>query len=442
MTVQTSQLALITSAFAAGMENNLVASKLVEWRVRGAKNRTSDPLNRWQYVERVRPRFNTRRTSGDVADISTRQSREYGSEIYTLNDSFTLDYDYADFEHIRDEDTALRDITRNEISQNAGEDVDADILRTLVQCGCNWVGTPGTNITTIETLMNGYVRLKQEGVPDNEIFAVLALEDMPGLATYLIETSTANTGSQESIIARFAMSDRLKMLAGLRVMFTQQLPILTTGTRNVTAAINGAAQGSDYKDVARSTTTNGNFLTQELDIDGLGAAATIADGEVLTIAGVNAWDNRKGASQGRLQEFRVVGAATADGSGAATVRIFPAIVVPNSSNTGDAGVNNAHATVSAVPADNAVVTFKGAASTEFLQRVVASKSAIRVETADLEDGASGENSKQRLKSVPLSVHGYRFTDGNTRRTALRFDGIYKPNVNAFGRYKSVRINGT
>lgn len=442
MTVATSQLALVTSAFAAGMENSMVAARAVRWRVRGSKNLSSDPLNKWQYIERVKPRFNVRETAGNVADITAaRQSREYGAEVFTLNDSVTLDYDYSDFAHIRDEDTALRDVTNSEVAQNAGEFVDAKILKSAVEVGCNWVGTPGNNITTIEALFNAFVRLKKEGVPDRDIFAVLAYEDMATLAKYLLETTTANQNSQESIIGRFGNSPRLRELAGMEVLFTQQLPILTTGTRT-NGLINGAAQNVDYKAVARSTTTNGNFLTQTIAADGFGANATIKDGEVFTITGVNAWDNRKGASQGRLQQFRVVGDHTADGVGAlAALRIFPAIVLPGATLTGDAGVNNAHATVSAAPADNAAITFLGAASTEFLQRAVMSRNAIRVETADMEDGSSGENFKRRMKNIPLSLHGYQFTEGNTRATTLRFDAILKSNVEPFGRFKSVRVNG-
>jgi len=441
MTVATSQLALVTAAFAAGMENNLVTSQLVRWNVQGAKNRTSDPLNRWQYIERVRPRFNSRQTTGDFADISGgKQSRDYGSEIFTLNESTTWDYDYSDFEHIRDEDTALRQVTNDEVSQNSGEQVDANILKTLVEAGNNWVGTPGNDIDTIQDLMDGWVRLKKEGVPDNMIFAVLALEDLPKLSKYLLETVTAATSTQESVLARFGDSSKIKNLAGLRVLFTQQLPALTTGTRT-NGAINGAAQNVDYKDVSRSTTTNGLFLTQTLDIDGLGAAATIADGEVFTIAGVEAYDNRKRASQGRLQEFRVIGATTANGSGEATVTIFPALIVQNASVTGDAGVNAAHATVTAAPADGATVTFKGTASTTYLERAIVSRKAIRVETAAPEPGLSGENASQRMNKVPLTLAGYRYTDGDTRRTSVRFDAIYKANIEAYGRFKSVRLNG-
>lgn len=438
-TNQFPQLTLITSAIAANMENNLIVAPHVRWRPR--KNITTDPLNRWKYVERVGTRYNVRKTVGDVADISAgRQNRVFGSETFELNNSITLDYDYSDFAHIRDEDRAVRDESLRMVGVRAGEDTDAAVLKALVESGNNWVGTPGTDVNSIGALLKGFVRLKEEGVPSKDIFGILAYSDYEFLAKYLLETTTANASSQERIIMA-TIGEGFSRLAGINVLFTQQLPVLTTGTRT-NGLVNGAAQNVNYKDVISSTTTNGQFLTQTIAADGFGANATIKDGEVFTIAGVNAWDNRKGASQGRLQQFRVVGDATADGTGAiAALRIFPAIVVPSASVIGDLGINNAHATVSAAPADNATITFNTAADTEYLQRAIVSRGAIRVESADLGDAPSGENSSQRMKNIPLSLHGYKYADGNTRQTTLRFDALYKANVEPFGRYHTVRVNG-
>jgi hypothetical protein len=114
------------------------------------------------------------------------------------------------------------------------------------------------------------------------------------------------------------------------------------------------------------------------------------DGEVFTIANVFAYDNRLQASLApRLQQFRVIGDTVADGAGAATVRIFPAIIVPATGGGSTANVNSAHATVSAVPANSAVVTFSGAASTAARPRILLKKDMIQVNTADLILPATG-----------------------------------------------------
>jgi hypothetical protein len=107
-------------------------------------------------------------------------------------------------------------------------------------------------------------------------------------------------------------------LSGIRTLFTNQLPVLTVGTRTGTGAnvmeVDGANQNVNYADVAKAGTVNGRHMTQTLNItDATTAAATFKAGEVFTIAGVNAYDNRKQAavSPARLQQFTVVADAVA-----------------------------------------------------------------------------------------------------------------------------------
>lgn len=435
MANQVTQLALVTAAIAARMENTLVAAKLVTWNKAQSK---ISPLNKFQYIENVPPRYNRRRWSGTVSDLSGgKQDTVFGNEIFKLEQGDTLDFYYGDFEQIRDFDSAKRSARIKSIGEDEGHLVDAELLSSITLAGCNWVGTPGTAINEVEPLIEGYVRLKDEGVSDGEIFAVLPFTDMPGLAKYLMELPATDDLST-TVVTRL----NFKQLAGLPIVFTQQLPVLTTGTRNVTAAVNGATQNVNYATVAVSSTTNGNFLTQTLAIDGLGNGGTIKDGEVFEIEGVNAYDNRKQASKGRLQQFRVIGDYTANSSGEATVRIFPAIIVPAGGGIGTNGVNTAHATVTAAPANDAVITFKGAASTDLLTRALVKKSAVRVETADLEDLPSGENASVQMKSIPLTLRSFKYANGDTGVTSVRFDIPWQTNVNPFGRYEIVRVNGS
>ena len=437
MANQVTQLALITAAIAARMENTLVASKLVTWNKSNSK---ISPLNKFQYIENVPPRYNRRRWSDAVTDLSGgKQDTVFGNEIFQLNQGDTLDFYYGDFENIRDFDAAKKSNRLKSIGEDEGHLVDAELLRAVALAGCNWTGTPGTAINEVEPLVEGYVRLREEGVNDGEIFAVLPFTDMPGLAKYLMELPATDDMST-SMVTKL----NFKQLAGLPIIFTQQLPVLTTGTRT-NGAVNGAAQNVNYRVAAVSSTTNGLFLTQAIAVDGLGAAATVKDGEVFEIEGVFAYDNRKQASKGRLQQFRVVGDHAASGGGAiAAMRIFPAIIVatPAGSVIGDTGVNTAHATVTAAPADNAVITWKGAASTGYVTRALVKKSAVRVETADLEDLPSGENASVQMKSIPLSLRSFKYANGDTGATSVRFDIPWQTNINPFGRYEICRINGS
>ena len=225
---------------------------------------------------------------------------------------------------------------------------------------------------------------------------------------------------------------------GIPTLFTQQLPTLTAGTHAGTPLVNGASQGVNYKDVAVSSAP-GRYMSQTIAMDGLTGTQTIKAGETFTIAGVNAYDNRLGASLGRLQEFTVIEDATAAGGAIAALRIFPALIVPGSGSGGDVQVNTAHATVTAAPADNAAITFKLTASTDYKPRAIIQKQAIVVNTADLILPASGTSMRKQLTHVPLSVRMWQDSDFNTGQHNVRFDVALTANVR--DRRRLVRING-
>jgi hypothetical protein len=174
-------------------------------------------------------------------------------------------------------------------------------------------------------------------------------------------------------------------------------------------------------------------MTQTLVIDGVGASKTIKDGEIFTIANVKAWDNRKQQVLEHLQQFRVVGDVTSDGSGNATVRIFPAIII------GVTDVNSAHRTVDTAPADNAVITFRGTASTAYKPRLLIQKGSIIVHTADLIMPATGQAQRKALTQVPLSVRMWQDSTFATGSHQVRFDVALTANVK--DRRRLVRFNG-
>jgi hypothetical protein len=76
-------------------------------------------------------------------------------------------------------------------------------------------------------------------------------------------------------------------------MFTQQLSNITPGTRT-NGTVSGANQNVNYSAVAVSGAP-GQYMTQTINLAGLGAAGTVKDGEVFTIANVFAYDNRLGS---------------------------------------------------------------------------------------------------------------------------------------------------
>jgi hypothetical protein len=125
--------------------------------------------------------------------------------------------------------------------------------------------------------------------------------------------------------------------------------------------------------------------------------------------------------------------STADGAGAATVRIFPAIVI------GDTNNNSAHRTVNVAPANAAVVTFRGTASTAYTPRFIIQKPAIVVSTMDLPSSFTDTNDRVSLTKVPISVRMWKHTDFNTGDQSVRFDCVLTGNVR--DRRRIIRFNG-
>jgi hypothetical protein len=427
------QSKLVLNTFAAIFQNNLVCADVATWNEND--NELND-RNRLTYSEQVGPRFAVTETVDGVADLSAGvQDSIFGSEQFVVNRTFGSSMGWGDFVKIRD----IGDARESEAVKNAAtqlaEKIDAYVLRIAGLASNNWVTTnPASGISDLGDVASGYTRLKEEGVDDSDLRAILSFQDRQALSETIVAYPATDSLSTASFRSGFEGT-----VNGIPTMFTQQLAPVTTGTRT-NGTVNGANQNVNYRAVAVSAAP-GQYMTQLLNINGLGANATIRAGEVFTIANVFAYDNRLGASLGRLQQFTVVNDVTADGTGAAVgVRIFPAMIVAGSGTGADINVNAAHATVTAAPAAAAVVTFVGAASTTFRPRFIIQKGAIRVNTAPLIMPATGEAMRKSLTKVPLTVRMWKHSTFNTGDHAVRFDVALTANI--VDRRRIVRINAS
>lgn len=434
-TVTVDQAKLVMNAFAANFQNNLIAKDVVSWKQYDSE---MDDRNGLKVVEQVGPRYAITETTNGVKDLSAGvQGTVFGAEQFVVNKTFGSSMGWADFVKIRDIGAARESEAIKNAATNLAEKIDAYILSTAVLASNNWVGAAiGSNVATYADVLKAYTRLKEEGVDDADLRMVLSYADKEALGTAVVAYAATDSLSTSTFRQGFSGE-----VAGLPTLFTQQLPTLTVGTRVANAAdVVGADTNVNYADVAISASP-GQYMTQLLPMDGVAAGATLKDGEVFTIAGVNAYDNRLGASLARLQQFRVVGDHTADGTGVFVggVRIFPAMIVPGSGSGDNININTAHATVDAAPADNAVITFLGVASTAYKPRAVIQKQAIVVNTADLILPSSGTSMRKQLTQVPLSIRMWQDSDFGTGAHSVRFDVALTANVRE--RRRIVRLNG-
>lgn len=430
--VTSDQSKLVLNAFAATFQNELVSADICTWKKYDGE---FDPTNRLEVTEQVGPRYKVTQTLNGVADLTAgTQGTVFGSERFLVDRTFNVNMGWGDFVKIRDIQGARESEAIANAATNLAEQIDAYVMGVIATASDNWVGTPGNNVASFNDFASGYTRLKEEGVSDADLRGVLNFSDRQALAANIVSLPAPDAFVTTSYKNHFDSE-----IAGIPTIFTQQLQPVTTGTRPVgTGAVVGAAQNVDYATVAVSP-AQGQYMTQLLNTNALGVGGTIAAGEVFTIAGVFAFDNRKQASLGRLQQFVNVTAATADGTGAATLRIFPAMIVPASGTGDNININSAHATVTVAPGAGALLTFLGAAASTLLPRFIIQKQAVVVNTAQLAMPDSDTAMRRSLSKIPLSVRMWKWSDAATGIHSIRFDTALRANIR--DRRRVCRVNG-
>lgn len=434
-TVTVDQAKLVLNSFAAIFQNNLTSADLVTWRK--FDNEMND-RNALTVVEQVVPRYVVTRSTSSVQDLTTpgTQSTTFGSEQYEVQDVFGASMGWADFVKIRDIGAARESEALKGVALNLAEQIDAYVLGYAVNASNNWLGTAGNTVQGYDDVASGYTRLKEEGCTDEDLRAVLTYGDKQALGSAVV----ADNASLESLGGGVYRNGWEGSIAGVPTLFTQQLPTLATGTHGATTFTASGGTNVHYSDVAISGAP-GQYMTQTISLDIGSGTETIKDGEVFTIAGVFAYDNRLQAALDHLQQFRVIGNYTASSGNATLVRIFPAMIIPSAfSNTAQTNNDTAHATVAQAPVDGVAVTWITTASSSLKPRAILNKSAIIVNTADLIMPATGIGSRKALTKVPLSVRMWQNSVFNTGEHQVRFDVALTANV--VDRRRVVRINGS
>lgn len=287
----------------------------------------------------------------------------------------------------------------------------------------NWVGTPGQLIDSPADFFKAPQRLDEMAIPGNDRNAILTPADGYAMAGALLTNAALAGGTAKTALEKA----EIPVLGNTKPFITQTVPSLTMGTRSATAAVDGANQNVTYAAV-KST------YTQTLNIDAVGNATTVVAGEVFTIAGVNAVNPRTKANLGYLQQFTVITGGTSVASGTATAQDLALTISPPIITSG------AYQTVSAAPADDAVVTFLGTGSTTYQMNAAFHKTAIKLVSAKLVMPYSGEADYATDPDTGLTVRYWRYSEGSTDTHNHRWD-VFFGTVNA-DRRLGTRISGT
>jgi len=326
-----------------------------------------------------------------------------------------VDFQFSDIEESLTVDQLLKNRAMDSATTQIAQAVDTSIAGQYYKFN-NWVGTPGVEVNSFADFALAPKRLDNLAVPSDGRFASFNPGDHWALAASL-SGLTAQSGVANDALKRGA----LPMLGGVDGYMSQSMPGHTTGTRT-NGTVNGAGQVSTYANV-KST------MTQNLILAGMGASGTIKAGDVFTIAGVFAVNPRTKATLDFLHQFTVMADVTADGTGAATVVISPAIIT-----------SGAYQNVSAAPANGAAVTWMGSANSAYTQSLVLRPDAITLASVSPNKPANGEFEFSNDDETGISIRYWRFSDGTNDLHTVRLDVLY--GVEATDRRQGVRLSGT
>jgi hypothetical protein len=286
-------------------------------------------------------------------------------------------------------------VLKPRISQLASS-IDADVANSF-QSIYSTVGTPGTTPATSLVLLQAQQKLNEYASPMNDRYATVN----PAANAGLVEGMKGFFNPTDTISRQFKQGMMGTGVLGYdEVNMSQSIRQFTTGSRSLadTILVNGAVS------------TQGQST---ISIDGGTASATVVVGDVFTIAGVFSVNPQTRESTGSLQQFVVTAANTASSGAWTNIAVSPAMYTSS----------NALATINAFPADNAVVTFVGAASTAYPQNLVYQKNAITFATADLLL-PQGVDMASRQVHNGISLRVVRQYDINNDRMPCRIDVLY------------------
>ena len=338
---------------------------------------------------------NVRKPPRYVGRTGTAISIENATETQvavTLDTQFGVDLSFSSADLKLSIDDFSKRFIRPAIATIANK-IDNDGLK-LYKKVYNTVGAQGTVPNALLTYLNAGVKLDDEATPmDGQRNLVIT----PQMQATIVDALKGLFQSATAIADQYR-SGQMGVAAGFNWFMDQNCATHTIGAHGGTPLVNGASQ------------TGASLVT-----DGWTAStAVLKEGDVITLAGVNAVNPQSRESTGVLRQFVVTANVTSDGSGNATIAISPSITT----GTG-------FQTVTGSPADNAAITVSGPASATARVGLAHHPDAFTLVTADL-PVPNGTDMAARANDPDsgLSIRLVRDYDITTDLFPCRLDVLY------------------
>lgn len=254
-------------------------------------------------------------------------------------------------------------------------------------------GTPGTVPASLATYLSAGVLLNNSGAPmDGQRSTVISAQMEATLVQGL-----SGLFQSASAIAEQYIKGTMGLAAGFQFLMDQNAPTHTAGVRVSDGVVDGAGQTG-----------------ATLNLRGFTAGDILNAGDIFTLASVNGVHVQSRATTGAAQQFTVLEEATADGAGDMTVSISPSIVA-----------SGAFQTVTASPADGAVVTYLYTTGQMSTQGLAYHADAFTLACADLPlPGGTDMAGRMSDKQLGLSIRVIRAYDIFHDQWPTRLDILY------------------
>ena len=370
------------------LENNLVVTRTVNrqydssFAVEGAKIGST-----------LRIRKPDRALVTDGAALTTQDEDEQYASL-TVSSQKHIGVNFTSAEMALSLDDFADRVLKPRISQLASS-IDADVANAYKKV-YNSVGTPGTTPATSLVLLQAQQKLNENATMMNPRYAVVN----PAANAALVEGMKGFFNPSDTISRQFKNGYLGSGILGYdEISMSQSIKQHTNGSRLTTGLL-----------VDGAVSVEG---TSTLSVDGGSGAVTFNVGDIFTVAGVYAVNPQTRESTGSLQQFTVTEENAATSGAWTNIAVSPAMYTPE----------HALATISAFPANNAVVTVVGAASAQYAQNLVYHKDAISFATADLLL-PKGVDMASRQVHNGISLRIVRQYDINSDKMPCRIDVLY------------------
>lgn len=380
------------------LEDNCVMGGLVH---RGYEEEFAKKANGYTVGETIsirRPNDFTVR-DGAVADI---QDVVEGKTTFTVDVQKGVDFKFTSQDLTLQIDKLSERVIKPAMVQLAHQ-IDRDLM-SLYKYVNNHVTIPSGGIDSFADFALAPTRMDTCAVPQGDRSAVLSPADtwkMLGSQTALYIQDAARGAYREGSLGK---------IAGIDTYMSQNVPVHLTGSRTGTDAIAASFTGDTWaatKDTNYSTINIGSMS---------GSTVTLKAGDTLTIADVYDVDPVSKQALPHLKMFTVVNNETASGSAIASCEISPAII--------PSGAQATVAFASGVTDINTkVVTYQGAASTQYTQNLFFHKNAFGLVMVPMV-APPGAPDVSRKSHKGYSVRVIPYYDGTNDVSNWRLDVLY------------------